>query len=143
MLTNQATLVINRPVEQVFSFVTRFENRPTWCQGTLESGQTSSSDIGIGATFHEVFELFLGRKGEADYQVIEYVPNKRLVFVSTSGPMQTKETLTFETSGDGTRITQTTDAEFRRFKVIEPLFKGMGQRILADNLVRLRNELER
>jgi len=40
MVTNQATLVINQPVEHVFSFVTRFENRPKWCQGTLESKHT-------------------------------------------------------------------------------------------------------
>ena len=143
MLTNQATLVVNQPVEKVFSFVTQFENRPKWCQGTLESRQTSAGTIDVGTTFHEVFELFLGRKGEADYKVTEYEPNKRFVFASTSGLVLAKETLTFETSSKRTRITLATDAVFRRFKLIEPLFKGMGQRMLAGNLARLRNELER
>lgn len=143
MLTNQATLEINVPVDKVFTFVTQCENRPKWCQGTLESRRTSSGAVGIGATFHEVFEIVLGRKGEVDYTVTEYEPDKRLAFVSTSGPLQIKDTLTFETSKGGTRITQTTDVDFRRFKLIEPVFKGMGQRMLAANLVRLRNELER
>ena len=143
MLSNQASLVINQPAERVFAFVTQFENRPQWCQGTVESKQTSSGAVGIGTTFREVFQLFLGRKGQADYKITEYEPNKRLVFVSTSGMIHAKETLSLEAVTDGTRITQKTDAEFNRFKLIEPLFKGMGERMLLANLTKLKNELER
>ena len=142
MITNQASLVINRPADHIFSFVTQLENRPKWCQGTLESRPISPGAMGVGSTFHEVFELFLGRKGQADYRVIEYEPNKRLVFISTSGMIQAKETLAFEPVNDGTRITLTTDAQFNRFKIIEPLFKGEGQRMIAANLARLRIQLE-
>jgi uncharacterized protein YndB with AHSA1/START domain len=143
MLTNQANVIINQPIEKVFSYVIQFGNKPRWCQGTLESRQTSKGAVGVGATFHEVFELFLGRKGEADYKITEFEPNKRLVFVSTSGLVQSKETMTFETVAANTRITQITDAEFGRFKIVEPLFKGMGGRMLLGNLARLKNELER
>jgi uncharacterized protein YndB with AHSA1/START domain len=143
MLRNEATLVISRPIDQVFSFVSNLENRPQWCAGTLETKQTSKGTIGVGTSFHEVFELFLGRKGEADYKITEYEANKRLAFVSTSGPIQAKETLTFEAADGKTRITQTTDANFNRFKIIEPLFKGMGQRMVVANLSRLREQLER
>jgi uncharacterized protein YndB with AHSA1/START domain len=143
MLHNQASLVINCSTEQVFSFVTTFENRPKWCMGTLETRQTSSGAVGNGTTFHEVFDLFLGKHGEADYKITEYERNRRFAFLSTSGPMQVKETLIFEPVSSGTRITQTTDADFNRFKVIEPLFKRMGQRMLAANLTRLKAYLER
>lgn len=143
MLHNEASLIIGQPIEQVFSFVSNLENRPQWCAGTLETRQTSKGTIGVGTSFHEVFELFLARKGEADYKITEYEANKRLAFVSTSGAIQAKETLTFEAADGKTRITQTTDANFNRFKIIEPLFKGLGQRMLAANLARLRNELER
>lgn len=144
MISNQASLIVDQPTERVFAFVTQFEKRPQWCQGTLESKQTSSGAIGVGTTFHEVFQLFLGRKGQADYKVTEYEPNKRLVFVSTSGGIvQAKETLSFEALAHGTRITQTTDAQFNRLKLIEPLFKGMGERMLLANLAHLKNELER
>jgi uncharacterized protein YndB with AHSA1/START domain len=143
MLHTEATLIISQPIEQVFWFVSNLENRPLWCAGTLETKQTSQGTNGVGTSFHEVFELFLGKKGEADYRITEYEANKRLVFVSTSGPMQIMETLTFEAAEGKTRITQTTDANFNRFKITEPLFKGMGQRMLVANLSRLRDQLER
>ena len=143
MISNQAGLIIHRPIDQVFAFVAQLENRPKWCAGTVATQQTSTGSVGSGTTFHEVFELFLGRKGEADYTITVYEPNKRLAFMSTSGPIRAAETLIFDVVDGGTRVTQMTEADFNRFKIIEPLFKGMGQRMLVANLTRLQAQLER
>lgn len=143
MIKSEATTVVNRPVEQVFLFATSFEDRPKWCTGTLESKRTSTGPVGVGATFREVFQLFLGLRGKSDYKVTQYEPNRRFEFVSTSGSLQVKEQLTFEPVEGGARITQTTETDFNRLRFIEPFFQGMGQRMLTTNLTKLKAQLEK
>ncbi len=136
MLTNQVALIIHRPVAQVFAFVSWLENREQWCARVVQTRATSPGTTGLGATFHEVFHLILGRKGDADYRITEYEPDKRIMFASTAGSVRVQEILAFESLADGARVTQTTQSWFTRFKLFEPLFKRMGERMAAANLVR-------
>lgn len=142
MISQQATVVIACPIEQVFSFVTAVGKRHLWCMGVLQAKQTSAYPLATGATFHETFRLFLGQKGEADYEITEFEPNKRFGFASTSGPIRAKDILTFESVAGGTRVTQRVESQFAKFQFLEPLFKGMGQRGLESGLARLKGQME-
>lgn len=142
MITQQATVVIARPVEQVFAFVADVGKRNLWCMGVLQAKQTSAHPLATGATFHETFRLFLGQKGDADYEITEFEPNKRFGFASTSGPIRAKDILTFESVVGGTRVTQRVESQFANFQFLEPLFKGMGQRGLESGLARLKGQME-
>jgi uncharacterized protein YndB with AHSA1/START domain len=51
--------VINRPVEQVFAFVSDLENDPPW-SGAAEMRRTSPGPVGIGTAFRQR-DRFLGR----------------------------------------------------------------------------------
>ncbi len=143
MISIQATIVIARPIAQVFAFVADVSKRPLWCEGTLESKQTSAQPLATGATFHETFRLFLGLRGEADNEITDFELNKRIDIAATSGPTRGKMILTFEPVDGGTRVTEHIEQRFARFGFLEPLFKGMGQRKLESDLVRLRTQLEK
>jgi hypothetical protein len=56
------SVVINRPVEQVFAFVSDLENDPPW-SGAAEMRRTSPGPVGIGTTFQQR-DRFLGRRLE-------------------------------------------------------------------------------
>jgi hypothetical protein len=54
------SVVINRPVEQVFVFVSDLENDPPW-SGAAGMRRTSPGPVGIGTTFRQR-DRFLGRR---------------------------------------------------------------------------------
>jgi len=54
MLEFENTVYIDRPVDEVFSFLSDFENIPKWNYYVLEVRQRSESPIGIGTTYHQV-----------------------------------------------------------------------------------------
>jgi uncharacterized protein YndB with AHSA1/START domain len=65
---------VNRPVEEVWDFISNFENTTRWSRGVLEARQTSDGPLGIGSTLQTVVKAF-GRRRTADYLVTEYEPN--------------------------------------------------------------------
>ena len=56
----EINLVINRPIEEVFAFISNPENQPRWRAGTLEVARNSSEPLGVGSVFRGRF-TFLGR----------------------------------------------------------------------------------
>ena len=67
----ESSIVINRPVEEVFALLSNQENNPKWQAESLEVKKTSDGPIGVGTTFHSVGQ-FLGRRVEGEYEVTEY-----------------------------------------------------------------------
>jgi uncharacterized protein YndB with AHSA1/START domain len=77
MLQVEHSVVIDKPVEQVWNFLTDFQNTPKWDIGVLETRQTSEGPAGLGTTFQNIGP-FLGRKSVREYKVTEYEPNKKV-----------------------------------------------------------------
>jgi uncharacterized protein YndB with AHSA1/START domain len=57
----ETSIVINRPIEDVFVYSTDPENTPKWQTGLLESRVTSAGPIGAGSTIRDV-RVFMGRQ---------------------------------------------------------------------------------
>ena len=75
MVKIETSMVINRPIEEVFAFLTNPENDLVWRSGVLESEQTSDGPMGVGTTARSV-EQFLGRRIESTVEFTAYEPNK-------------------------------------------------------------------
>ena len=63
MVRVQTSVVISRPVEEVFEVVTNFEKNAQWQPRCLGAKQTSEGPIGVGTTFTDGAQ-FLGRRLE-------------------------------------------------------------------------------
>jgi uncharacterized membrane protein len=114
-------VVINRPIEEVFAFAANIENNAEWQSGVLEAQVTSEGPIGVGTTYRYVTQL-LGRRIEADGEIIEYEPNRKYSFESTSGPFPIEGELTCEAAEGGTKVTLAVEADIDGFfKMAEPL----------------------
>ena len=60
MIKTKVTTVINRPLNEVFDYLTAGRNFPTWFAGVIKSArQTSAWPLGAGSAF-EVAGQFLG-----------------------------------------------------------------------------------
>lgn len=80
------SVVINRPVEEVFEYVANLKNAPEWIAGVTRMEQTSDGEMGVGARGKQVRQ-YLGQQIEGDWEITEYVPNKKISLQVLSGPV--------------------------------------------------------
>ncbi len=138
----EASVVINRPIEEVFAFVTDFEKAPQWMSELVEAKQTSEGPVGVGTTISAVASP-LGRRIESTQEVVEYEPNAKYAIKSTSGPVASKDGYTFEAVAGGTKITRVAEAEMSGFfRLAEPLAGRMMRRQFETNFANLKDLLE-
>ena len=138
----QHSIVINRPVEDVWAFMAVPENDLQWISGLVENTQTSEGPMGVGATFKGT-RRFLGRSIESGVEITEWEPNKRGSIKSTSGPMSFNGTRTFESVEGGTRVSEDFEAEIGGFfRLAEPLVLRAAKRQIAADYETLKDILE-
>ena len=102
--------------DDVFVFVSDTRNDPVWCPNVSGVSQTSGSGVEVGARFH--FDQKVEARGRVlesgvDVEVVEL--GERTIVWSVEDRFQTRRiTLTVAPAGEGARVTQTTEASFKR-----------------------------
>ena len=51
MIKVETTVQIDRPSEEVFTYISNFENNPEWQSGQLEAKFTSEGPLSVGSTY--------------------------------------------------------------------------------------------
>lgn len=103
MIDVRAERVIERPIEEVFDFMGRLEDLPSWLVGCRRAWSVSGDPQSVGARVaHE--DEFMGKRFETHFDVVEWVPHERMVFEAISGPMRGRSVETFEPDGDDATI---------------------------------------
>jgi uncharacterized protein YndB with AHSA1/START domain len=115
----EASIIIERPVSEVWKLVTDFSRHSEWCAEGEKMEQTSPGPLGVGSTFMT--------GGKIAGLVNEYEPNRRLTEVETSGPGKGSTlTYTFEPiEGGKTRLREA--SEFRPsgfYRLLWPFVAG-------------------
>ena len=142
MTTITQTVTIDRPVAEVWDFVSNFENTTRWSRGVLEARQTSDGPLGVGSTLQTVVRAF-GRRRTADYLVTGYEPGRVLAFTVASGPMTSRARFSVEPAGAGTRLTASGRAEATGLhRLLAPLLVRTLERHSQDDLANLKRILE-
>jgi uncharacterized protein YndB with AHSA1/START domain len=142
MARMEASVVINRPVHEVFTYMADVGNWPQWNTGMLEAEQTSEGPMGVGATCRGVNQL-LGRRMEWVSEVTEYEPNRKWGQKITSGPMSFEQSCTLEPVEGGTTLTLVGEGEMGGFfKLAEAMVNRSMQRQMEGNLANLKDILE-
>ena len=108
------SVIIRRPVADVFAFVADGENAPQWRPGVLDIQRVSGQ--GQGAVYRQGVKGPGGRRIAADYEVTAYEPDRRLAFKATAGPVRPSGDFSFEEMAEGTRLTFSLDAELSGLK---------------------------
>jgi len=70
MITIEVSIVINRPLEEVFAFLSDLENNLKWRPGQIEAKKTSAGPIGVGTTYRMINNV-LGRRIEGEAEVTD------------------------------------------------------------------------
>lgn len=134
--------VINRPVEQVFAFVTNLENNKKWQAGLVETVLLEEGPLRLGTRLKDVRQ-FLGQRIESIAEVTEYKPNREFGFRVASGPIPFHGQMSFEAAEGSTRITFVGEGEpGGLFKLLEPIVVSAFQKRIEENYARLKSILE-
>jgi uncharacterized membrane protein len=135
-------IVIDRPVEDVFAYVTDVRNLPEWQESAIEADWVEAAGPGKGARLHERREL-LGRTIESELEVTAYEPNRRFDLKALSGPVRFEVSHRFEAANGGTRVLLATEAEVGgMLRFAGPMVARQAERQMRADLERLQQVLE-
>src|SRR5690349_2705789 len=95
---------IAAPVSTVAAFASEPDNAPRWYVNIKSVEWQTPRPIEVGSRFAFV-AMFLGRRLEYVYQVVEYARDKRLVMRTADGPFPMETTYEWEPAETGTRMT--------------------------------------
>ncbi len=112
MAAIQHKVTINRPVTDVFRFVTDFSNNPKWQPPSIRlerSGQVKLGDMIVGQ------QRLMGRMVHINADVVDYSPNQTLAYTGIMGSYPFRTTYKFAFGSGGTELTQVTDVRISWF----------------------------
>ena len=142
MIKTESSTFIARPPQEVFDFVSDLSNRPQWDKEVISAEWTSESPIRAGSTY-EVVTGFLGRKIQIAVEITGWDPPKSWGVKALSGPFPIEATTKCEAEGNGTRVTETSQAELSGFfKLAKGLLGKQLQKDRDKALAALRVVLE-
>jgi hypothetical protein len=142
VITVEVSEIINRPIEEVFTFVADERNTVRWQDGLIEVKVTPDGPTGVGTQVHQV-RKFMGRRIESTAVITEFIPNSKSVFKTLEGPTQVEGYTAFEPVDGGTRITGHMEMKSVGFMAVaEPLVSSGLRRGLQKNLGDLKDLLE-
>jgi uncharacterized protein YndB with AHSA1/START domain len=138
----EINLVINRPIEEVFAFLSNPENLPRWRTSILEVKKISSEPLGVGSVVKGRF-TFLGRPFDGNLEIIAREAHQSYATRMTQGPFPLETRYFLQPAEDGTQLTVGVQGEPGGFfKLAEPLVVSMAKRSLESDLHNLKEMLE-
>lgn len=142
MASVSGTVLIDRPRDDVFAYVSDYENDPQWRSGVSEMRHEPPGQVSIGVRTHEVMR-FMGRDMATEAEVVEYEPGRRIGFRTISGALSAHGYRLVEDAGTGTRLTYHADAELTAaYRPFTALIKWAFSRRVGADLTRLKAILE-
>jgi uncharacterized protein YndB with AHSA1/START domain len=136
----QHSVVIERPPEEVFGFLTEPANFPKWQAGVLETA--SAGRLQLGDTFTEI-RTFVGQRAESMLEVAEYIPNERFFLRVVSGPWLFEVLHRLVPTDTGTRVEVTFQGETKgKLRLARPMLERAVHGDLEGNLSALKDALE-
>ena len=109
MATFENTVVIRRPIEEVFGFLAEFENIPRWNYAILETHKVSQGPVGVGTIYQQVRSV--PSRSEERFEVTAYNPARHLEIRGQLGPFPSRLSYALDAIPDGTRITNAVELE--------------------------------
>jgi uncharacterized membrane protein len=140
----QTEVVIDRPVVQVAGYAGDPSNAPRWYKNIESVDWKTPPPMTVGSKLAFVAH-FLGRRLAYTYEVIDLIPDRRLVMRTAEGPFPMETTYTWDAVGEGrTRMTLRNRGNPSGFsRIAAPLMAGAMRRANQKDLASLKNLLER
>jgi uncharacterized protein YndB with AHSA1/START domain len=124
----RASVIIERPIELAWAFISDPRNTPSWDPGTHEVRQTSPGPIRVGTSFDAVVDGIGPRT--LGVRITAFEPNEELAFEFVSGFMKPTRVRyqVAAVGGDRTIIRREIEPRFSEWlRPLWPLFAGLAR----------------
>lgn len=128
------SVIIERPVPEVFAYIADGAKNPTWRSSVIDINLASGTAGAVGAHYTQGMKGPGGRIA-ADYEITEVVPDRRIAFRVVAGPARPEGRYEFQPAAGGTRVTFTLNWEPKGFK--EKLMAPMVARTMPKEVATL------
>jgi len=133
---------IERPPTVVAAYASDPTNAPEWYANIRSVVWRTPPPVAVGSRVDFVAQ-FLGRRLAYTYEVVELVPNQRMVMRTADGPFPMETTYTWLAEDRGTRMTlRNRGAPSGLGKVAAPVLRAAMRRATTKDLARLKALLE-
>jgi uncharacterized membrane protein len=138
----QRSIVIERPIDEVWDFVHDTTKDALWQTTLVESRLLTEGPKRVGTRVQEV-RRFMGVRLEMDLELTEFEPNRKSSLKAVSGGIPLSGSYVLEPLDGATRLTVTGELDAHgAFKLAEPVFARITSRELEANLGHLKDLLE-
>jgi uncharacterized membrane protein len=138
MIRFKNEITILRPAEEVFGFLSDFENIPKWNYYVRSVRKVSDGEIGLHSVFHQIRE-----HDEQIYEIIDYRPGESLVVRTRPGSeLQFERAFTLRSVNGATELADDWKLDTGRSGLVEKLAAKTVKKAVLDNTVRLKELLE-
>jgi hypothetical protein len=136
------TVMIGRPIEEVFGFLSDFENIPRWNYAIVETRKVSQGPVGVGTIYQQVRSV--PSRSQEHFEVTAYNPPRQLEIRGQLGPFPSRLAYALDAVPQGTRITNAVELELRGpGRLVGRVAVPRVRDAVAANLQKLRELLER
>jgi uncharacterized protein YndB with AHSA1/START domain len=139
--TFENTVMIARPIEDVFAFLSDLENIPKWNYAIVETRKISEGPVGVGTTYHQVRSV--PSRSEERLEITTYNPPRQLQIRGQLGPFASRLISALDAIPEGTRVTNTVELELGGpGRLLERVAVPRVREAVAANLRKLKELLE-
>jgi uncharacterized protein YndB with AHSA1/START domain len=139
--TFENTVMIARPIEDVFAFLSDLENVPKWNYAIVETRKVSAGPVGVGTVYHQVRSV--PSRSEERLEITTYTPPRQLAIQGQLGPFRSRLFYALDATPEGTRVTNTVEVELRGpGRLLARVAVPRVQEAVAANLRKLKELLE-
>ena len=129
---------IDRPVDEVWHFMSDMRNAPTWMTGVEDMKPITPGPTGIGSKFS-----FVSRGAERDTEVTAWDPKRELALTSTQGGITATYLYTVHGNEDSTEVALHAVCEAEGlWKIVQPLIAHLMKRSDSGHLAQLRDTMD-
>jgi uncharacterized protein YndB with AHSA1/START domain len=107
MAHETATVIVNRPIGEVFAFLADGMNEPAWRPGVTDVSHVAETGTAVGATFKQTMKGPGGRSIPGDYRITRYEQPTRLDFEVIAGPARPAGRFDLRETAGATEVTFT------------------------------------
>ena len=138
----EKSVIINKPVAEVFAYVQNNENSTKWQSGVVSMQMDEGPDNVVGSRYTEV-RKFLGKEMRTTMEITAFTENVKWAAKVIKGQVLYEVTMTYAAVPEGTKITTVVEGEPKGFfKLAENMVTSTLDKSLEEDLNRLKTLLE-
>jgi len=142
MITIHHQITIDRPVDEVFNYVTDSRNDPEWCPPVLEIEQLTKTGPEIGAKYSMVVKPG-PKQAEGSFEITDLDRNSHAVYKGENDMVRFKYSYRFSENENSTTIRMTSEVDPKGvWKLFTPIIRSSSRKVAAEEFTNLKELLE-